>query len=167
MGSDNQKLTSDKSIQFSFLLYPCMRAQSCLPLWDPTNGSLPAFSVCKIFKTRILEWVAISYSRGSFLLRDRTHVSCVSCIGKQILYHCTIWEVLSLLHECVCAKSLQSHLTLCDLMGHSTPGSSVQRILQARILEWVFMPSSRGSFRLRDLTHVSYVSCIGRQVLYH
>ena len=112
MGSDNQKLTSDKSIQFNFLLYPCMRAQSCLPLWDPTNGSLPAFSVCKIFKTRILEWVAISYSRGSFLLRDRTHVSCVSCIGKQILYHCTTWEVLSLLHECVCVLSRCSHTWL-------------------------------------------------------
>ena len=40
-------------------------------------------------------------------------------------------------------------------------------ILQARILEWVAMPSSRGSSRPRDQTHMSYISCIGRRVLYH
>ena len=40
-------------------------------------------------------------------------------------------------------------------------------ILQARIQEWVAMPSSRGSSQPRDGTCVSYVSCVGRQVLYH
>ena len=65
------------------------------------------------------------------------------------------------------AKSLQLCLTLCDPMDCSLPGSTVCRILQARILEWVSMPSFRGSSRPRDRTHVSYVSCIGRQVIYH
>ena len=51
-------------------------------------------------------------------------------------------------------------------MDHSPPGSSVHGILQARILEWVAMPSSRGPSRPRDLTHVSYVFSTGRQVLY-
>ena len=46
-------------------------------------------------------------------------------------------------------------------------GSSVHGILQARILEWVAMPSSRGPSRSKDRTHVSYISCIGRWVLYH
>ena len=45
------------------------------------------------------------------------------------------------------AKPLQSHLTLCDPMGCSLPGPSVRGILQARILEWVAMPSSWGSSR--------------------
>ena len=45
---------------------------------------------------------------------------------------------------CACAKSLQSCLTLRDPMGCSAPGSSVHGILQAWILEWVAMPSSRG-----------------------
>ena len=40
-------------------------------------------------------------------------------------------------------------------------------ILQARILEWVATPSSRGSSRSRDQTRISYVSCVGRWVLYH
>ena len=58
---------------------------------------------------------------------------------------------------CVRAKSLQSCLTLCDPMGHSPPGSSVHGILQARILEWVSAPFSRGSSWPRDRTCVSYV----------
>ena len=67
---------------------------------------------------------------------------------------------------CVCVKSLQSCSTLCDRMDCSSPGSSVHGILQARILEWASMPSSRGSSRPRDRTHVSYISCIDRCVLY-
>ena len=47
--------------------------------------------------------------------------------------------------------------TLPDLMGCSPPGSSVHGILQARILEWVAIPFSRGSSQLRDQT---WVSCI-------
>jgi len=46
-------------------------------------------------------------------------------------------------------------------MGNNPPGSSVHGILQAKILERVAIPSSRGSFRPRDQT------CIGRWVLYH
>ena len=69
--------------------------------------------------------------------------------------------------ESVCAKLLQSCLTLCDPMDCSLPGSFVRRILQARILEWVAMPSSRGYSQPRDRTCVSYVSCSAKQVLYH
>ena len=70
---------------------------------------------------------------------------------------------------CVCmpAKSLPSCLSVCDLMDYGPPGSSVHGILQARTLEWVAMPSSRGSSPPRDRTHISYVSRTGRQVLYH
>ena len=66
-----------------------------------------------------------------------------------------------------CAKSLQLSLTLCDPMDHSLPGSSVHRIFQERILEWVAMPSSRGSSQPKDGALILYISCIGRQVLYH
>ena len=60
-----------------------------------------------------------------------------------------------------CAKSLQSCPTLCDPMDWRLPCSSVHGILQARILEWIAVPSSRP----RDQIRVSYISCIGRQVL--
>ena len=52
-------------------------------------------------------------------------------------------RALPLCRSHVCAKSLQSCLTLCDSMDCSPPGSSVHGILQARLLEWVAMPSSR------------------------
>ena len=61
---------------------------------------------------------------------------------------------------------MQSCLTLCNPTDHSLPGSSVHGILQAKILEWVAMSSSRGSSQPRDRTHVSYISYIGRWVLY-
>ena len=64
------------------------------------------------------------------------------------------------------AKSLRLCLTLGDPMDCSPPGSSVRGILQARILEWVAMPSSRGSSRPRDQTRVSFISCVGKQILY-
>ena len=57
---------------------------------------------------------------------------------------------------CVYAKSLQSCLTLCGPLDRHLPGSSVPGILQARMLEWVAVPSSRGSSRPRNRTHVSY-----------
>ena len=68
---------------------------------------------------------------------------------------------------CMHAKSLQSCLTLCNPMDCSPLVSSVHEILQARTLEWVAMPSSRGSSQPRDRTLISHISCISRQVLYH
>ena len=53
---------------------------------------------------------------------------------------------------------LLSCVWLCDPMDCSLPGSSVHGILQARILEWVAMPSSRGSSQPRDRTQVFYTA---------
>ena len=52
--------------------------------------------------------------------------------------------------------------TLCNPMDCSPPVCSVHGILQSRILEWVAMPSSRGSSQPKDGTHVACISCIGR-----
>ena len=84
-------------------------AQSCLTLSGPMDYSLPGSSIHGIFQARILEWVAIPFSRESSQLRDRTQVSCI-----------------------VAAKSLQ-----CDSIDGSAPDSPVPGILQARTLEWV------------------------------
>ena len=65
---------------------------------------------------------------------------------------------------CVHAKSLQSCLTLCDPMDCNPPSSSVHGILQAKILEWVVVPSSRGSSQPKDRTHISCVSCVAGRV---
>ena len=63
---------------------------------------------------------------------------------------------------CCCCLVFQSCPTLCYPMDYSPPGSSVHGIFQARTLEWVAVPSSRGSSRPGDQTPVS---CIGRQIL--
>ena len=55
----------------------------------------------------------------------------------------------------VLCLATQSRLTLCDPMDSSLPGCSVHGIPQARILEWVAMPSSRGSSNSRNWTHIS------------
>ena len=66
--------------------------------------------------------------------------------------------------RCVCA---QSRPTLCDPMDCNLPGSSVDGILQARILEWVPIPFSnfQGNFPTQGLTRVSYIE--GGFFFYH
>ena len=64
---------------------------SCVRLCDSMDSSPPASSIHGIILARILEWVAISFSRAFSLPRDQTHIS---CIGKQVLYHCTTWEAI-------------------------------------------------------------------------
>ena len=62
-------------------------AWSCPALCDPMDCSPLGSCVCGILQARTLEWVAISSSRGSSRPRDGTHVSCIFCIGRQIVYH--------------------------------------------------------------------------------
>ena len=61
-------------------------AQSCPTLCDPMDGSLPGSSIHGVFQARILEWFAISFSRGSSQPRDRTQVSCT--MGRLF----TVWD---------------------------------------------------------------------------
>ena len=63
---------------FSYVL--CLHAQSCPALCNPVDCSLQVSSVQGIFQARVLEWIAISSSRGSSQPRDWIHDSCVSCI---------------------------------------------------------------------------------------
>ena len=58
--------------------------QSCPTLCDPMDCSLPGSSVHGIFQARILEWAAISFSKGSSQPRDQTQVSCI--VGR-CFYH--------------------------------------------------------------------------------
>ena len=60
-------------------------AQSCLTLFDPVDCSLPGSSIHGILQARILEWVAISFSRGSSRPRYQTWISCIA--GR----HFTLW----------------------------------------------------------------------------
>ena len=61
----------------------------CLTLCDPMDSSLPGSSVHGNFQTKLLEWVAISSSRRSYPLWDRTHIS---CLAGRFFYHWATWE---------------------------------------------------------------------------
>ena len=95
--------------------------QFCLTLCDPMDSIVHG-----TLQARILEWVAVPPSRGSFQPRDRTQVSHIAedslpaePPGKHY------------------SKSLQSCPTLCDPIDGSPPGSPIPGILQAKTLEWV------------------------------
>ena len=68
---------------------------------------------------------------------------------------------------CVCAKLLQSYLTVHQAMDYSPPSSSVHEILQIKRLKWVPCPPSGGLKDPRMEPVSLYVSCIDRHVLYH
>ena len=74
------KRSSGQAITGFFLILCVCECQSLsrLLLCDSTDCSPPGSSVCGIFQARVLEWVAMSYSRGSSQPRDQTHISCTS-----------------------------------------------------------------------------------------
>ena len=109
------------------------------------DNNLPGSSVHGISKARILEWVAISFTRESSQPRDWTQVSCTA--GRFF----TIWATAK------STKSLQSCPTLCDPVDGSPPGSCVRGILQARVLEWVaiaFSNALKWKVKVKSLSRV-------------
>ena len=114
--------------------------------------SSPGSSVLRISQARILEQVAVSFSRGSSWSRDWI---CVSCIGRQILYH---WATRDAhIPAAAAAKSIQLCLTLCDPIDGSPPGSPVPGSLQARTLEWVaisFSNAWKWTVKVKSLSRV-------------
>ena len=83
------------------------------------DGSLPGSSVHRIFQARVLECVAISFSRGTSWSKDWTQVSCIA--SRRF----TIWAT----REIQFSSVAQSCPTLCDPMNHSTPGLPVHHHL--------------------------------------
>ena len=122
-----------------------------LTLCDPMNCSLPGSSVHGILQARILEWVAVPFSRGSsqagteprsptlqadFLLSEPPGIATAVAAA---------------------AKLLQSCLTLCDPIDSRPSGSPIPGILQARTLEWVaisFSNASKGKVKVKSLSRV-------------
>ena len=111
--------------------------------------SLPGSSVHAIFQARILEWVAIPFLQGIFLTQG-SNPGLLHC--RQILYFLS-HQRLRPQNELLKVKVAQSCLTLSDPMDDAVHG-----ILQARTLEWVGPPFSRGFSQPRDQTQVSHIA---------
>ena len=84
--------------------------------------------------------------------------SSVNTVSVKVIWAMAFSLVCSFMLLCMHAQSLQSRPTLCDTLNCSPSGSSLHGILQARILEWVAMPSSRESSQPRDWTRVSCIA---------
>ena len=82
------------SMAMCIVCYAALRSvtSSCPILCDPIDRSPPGSSVHEILQTRIVEWAAISSSRGSSWPKDWTHASCISWISRWIIYHWATWE---------------------------------------------------------------------------
>ena len=83
--NEGQRLPEKQETNMIMLESESEVAQSCTTLFDPMDGSLPRSSIHGIFQAKVLEWVAISFSRGSSQPRDQTWVSHI--VGR----HFTIW----------------------------------------------------------------------------
>ena len=95
--------------------------------------SPPGSSVHEIFQARILEWVAISFSRASSRPRDRTHVSCTAADSLltelQRKPHSPVRFYLPIYLSVQFSSVAQSCPTLCDHMNRSMPGLPVHHQL--------------------------------------
>ena len=155
-------------------------ALSCLTLHDLMDYSPTGSSIHGILQARILEWVAIPFSRGSSQSRDRSQVSCIAGqiftirptrdLSKIMYLHVilnlggsfelnflffssmlSIHTLIGMISSVMCCAQSLSCVQLFVTpwtRAHQVPLS--MGIIQAKILEWVAIPSSRGSFQPRD-----------------
>ena len=150
----------------SVVLLPCF-----LALWESGFSVLKSYSftwrwmVCLTSKTHLRlsishHWLIHGFDSGSDLLMGLIFIfspTICSPLNTEMALR-TVQLIPVLVHWCSLMLVAQSYLTLCDPMDCSLPGSPVHGILQARILEWVAIPFSRGSSWLRDLTQVSCIA---------
>ena len=114
--------------------------------------------------------IAPSFQKGK--LSPRKVILCAQVFTTHTFHiWCPVGRFFNVSGLCVCVcvharvhSVARSCLILCDSVDYNPPGSSVCRISQARILEWVAISFSPESSQSRDRT---WVSCIGRQILYH
>ena len=141
------------SFFFSFPLFAFLAEQMVCIKNDPC------------YENACLWWDSPKWKLESWVWVGSNSTQQVTTIFKKIFFFLSCLWVTACLKIPNRQAELLSHMpTLCDPLDCNQPGSSVRAISQARMLERVAMPSSRGASRAGDRTHVS---CIGRQTLDH
>ena len=131
---------------------------SLISLYDVQLLTLLIFSVYFLLHFAFIQFLVFYFIFFSFCVVDLQCCVSLMCTAKWFGYiYICIYSYIFIFLYMLCLVA-QSCLTLCDAMGCSPPGSSVHGILQARILEWIAMPSSRGSSQHRDRTQVFHVA---------
>ena len=80
--------------------------------------------------------LAISFSRESSWPKDQTHVSCVSCIGRQILYYCVTWEAPSLNVICL---ALSIYLKICGCLLMEIELIRSKSVIKLSVITWAYI----------------------------
>ena len=108
-------------------IYVCAQSlQSCPVLWDPMDYNLPGSSVYGILQARILEWVAMHFSRGSSRSRDHIQVFCFSCTASGFFLPMShLGSLYRTYFCCWCFSVTKLCPTLCDPIDYGTPGLPV------------------------------------------
>ena len=115
-------------------------AQLYTALCNTMDHSLPGASVHGIFQARILQWVAISFSGGSSQPRAWIYISCISCIGKQILYHWATGEANMHMRNLIFFKFI---FWLCSILVFWPGIEPTTPALETWILnQWIFWRDS-------------------------
>ena len=129
-------------------------AQSCLTLCDLMDCSPSGSFVRGILQSRILEWVAMLSSRGSSQPRDRTRASCVSYIGKQILYR---WATREAQH----GKRSWHKL----LEAHRRGGGWQRNLIKQMLFSKILAPSLLQLFCFGLLSFINLIFLMCKKVL--
>ena len=159
---------------FEYCLLSLNIYQLRLTFCDHMDYSPPGSSVHVIFLAVMLEYIAISFSRGSSQPGDWTCISCISCIGRQILYHCTTREAHSG-HTCffLCSwnrpssflpqglcMSFHAHKIMSSIKGQRS-FSTCTSLLKVMSSERSFLPSNLKRAALRDdSSYIISLECV-------
>ena len=114
------------------------------------SPSLAAKNIINLISVLAIWW-CLCVESSLVLLEDSV---CYDHLGKTLLASVLLHSVLQAQSE---SEVAQSCPTFCDPMDWSLPGSSVHRIFQAIVLEWIAISFSRGSSQPRDQTRVSHI----------
>ena len=110
------------------------------PAWMPLNWVTGSSWISNLLASELELHHQLSKLRLECTIHTYTHIS-RSRPSKNIIHDDGELKIIS----CVHAQLLQLCLTLCDPMDYSPTGSSVHEILQSKLLEWIGVPSSKGS----------------------
>ena len=132
-------------------------AQSCPTLCDPMDCSLPGFSIHGIFQARVLEWVALSFTRGSSLPRDRTQVSVLCYVTSVVSDFATSRTVARQVPLCMgfSRQEYWSGLPFPSPVGLPDPGIEAVSLMSPALAGSFFTTSATWESRSQTLASLS------------
>jgi len=151
----NKAISKTRQLCFPWLAIIFTRAQAFNKLYDVEKKVQGASTIPMQPPSIQLSPMGIQVQISCYNKKE-VFTTLVSCdFPKVMIFEANFYKILK---ESMKVKVTQLCPTLCDSMDYSLPASSVHGILQARILEWVASPFSRGSSQPRDQTQVSHIA---------